>query len=422
MRHRILVAALAVLVAAILAPSASAHSPHRYSPKHGAKCHRTYRRVKHHGHVFCVKRHRKATAMAPEKVKLHAHLDPTFTRNPLDPFEVKYAYSASATMAAASAQVATVSVTEEPAPLPSGVLSLFSDGQLECAINVGSGVEGSECPVSYKALGEHRVTTIYTSGEQSATETEVENIGPLGTETTLSVSYAPLPYVFREQIGTLTVAAGLATPPGGSPSVELCGATCSALSHEVPVYGHFFGQTLEWVTVDGEELSLAEVEKGIAHARAHFAGTPGFSPSTAEAAVQFTPAATFPTLQVSYAELAEPEALGMDGFRHKWRVGTLTVTSEPSMEIMLQEGIPGTIADATPAEVPLYVGCSGGGGSEVGLAQTSPGLPSMKWVSPESEPWGFHLRFRGYSESPAAEAESSLVVEPAWLPTPAECS
>jgi hypothetical protein len=191
-----LLAALVALAALFAAQSATASQPHRYT-LHGKHkhCRKGYRRVKKTRKTFCIMRAKKKrrTPLA-EKVKLHAHLDPTYTRDPLDPFKITYAYSASATQdAVARTSAATKSSVEEPASLPSGVLALYSDGQLECAVNVGSGVEGSECPVHYQALGEHRVTTIYTSGEQSATETEVEHIEPLPTTLNLSVSYAPLP-------------------------------------------------------------------------------------------------------------------------------------------------------------------------------------------------------------------------------------
>ena len=178
----------------------AAKAPHRYSPKHGAKCRTHYKRVKHRHKAYCVRtRSTRESARHPASVlpvqldrKLHSHLDPTFTRDPLNPFKVTYAYSASASQEAAP-QLRAVGVAEEPAPLPSGVLSLFSDGKLECAINVGGSATGSECPVGYQTLGSHTVTIIYTSGEQSATETEVEQIDPLATDTTLTVDYTDLP-------------------------------------------------------------------------------------------------------------------------------------------------------------------------------------------------------------------------------------
>lgn len=184
---------LTVLVAlAVLLPAqpASAAQPHRYT-LHGKHkhCRKGYRRVKRTQKTFCIKRAKRKAAKASGPVKLHAHLDPSYTRNPLDPFEVTYAYSASATQEPA-ARSASISV-EEPAPLPSGVLAFYSDGKLECAVNVGGASTGSECPVEYQALGEHRVTTIYSSGEQSATETEVESIAPLATTAALTTVYQP---------------------------------------------------------------------------------------------------------------------------------------------------------------------------------------------------------------------------------------
>jgi hypothetical protein len=155
MHRKILVAALAVFAVAFLASAAfGARQPHRYAPK-GNHCRKGYRKVhKRHHKIFCVRKATKGAGkpIAVPKVRLHAHLDPTFTRDPLDPFKVTYTYSASATQEVVGR--ASIS-SEDAAPLPSGVLALYSDGKLECAVNVGSGVEGSECPVSYQALGEH---------------------------------------------------------------------------------------------------------------------------------------------------------------------------------------------------------------------------------------------------------------------------
>ncbi len=86
----------------------------------------------------------------------HSHLDPTFERNPLDPFDTTWFYSASATEEITDAQGG---VSTAPAPLPEGTLSFFVDGSLECAIDVGPGNESSHCPVTLKTLGPERVTT-----------------------------------------------------------------------------------------------------------------------------------------------------------------------------------------------------------------------------------------------------------------------
>ena len=198
------VVALTLMFAAVAPTAASAGGPHRYSLKPGKTCRKAYKRVKHRHKVFCVKRKAAPPSFQPpvghsptpkalERTKLHSHVDPTYTRDPLNPFKVTYAFSASATQEpAAGAAVASLSA-EEPAPLPSGVLALYSDGRLECAINVGGSATGGDCPVLYQALGDHTVTKIYTSGEESATDTEVERIDPLASTTTLSIVYADLP-------------------------------------------------------------------------------------------------------------------------------------------------------------------------------------------------------------------------------------
>jgi hypothetical protein len=184
----------AILVLGLLVPGGAS----AYTPRHGMPCRHGYSKVfkvvKRHGQRRRVRTCVKHKARFPTTAtKLHAHLDPTYTRDPLDPFTVTYAYRASATQevaATASASPATASGTEEPAPLPWGVLALYSDGRLECAINVGGSTTGSDCPVSYQVLGSHTVTTIYSSGEESATETETEVIAPLPTVTTLSLRYS----------------------------------------------------------------------------------------------------------------------------------------------------------------------------------------------------------------------------------------
>jgi hypothetical protein len=123
-----------------------------------------------------------ATAAPVRAVHLKAHLDPSFTRNPSNPFAVTYSYSASAT-----SELLAAPLTTEPVSLPEGVLQLFSDGKLACSINVGGSTGGGECPVTYSTLGEHTVVTTYTSGSTSATETSTETIAPFATATTLAV-------------------------------------------------------------------------------------------------------------------------------------------------------------------------------------------------------------------------------------------
>lgn len=193
-----------LLALAVAMPSvASAKAHHRHHPRCGANMvlrhvvvrkHKHGRLVKVHKTV-CVRVHRPAghaiapqpLAPAPKTVKLHAHLDPTFTRDPSNPFKVTYAYSASATSETVGAPLAA-----EPTSLPEGILQLYNDGVLACSINVGGTTSGGECPVTYSKLGEHTVTTVYQSGSTSATETEVEHIEPIKVTVTLEASYQPL--------------------------------------------------------------------------------------------------------------------------------------------------------------------------------------------------------------------------------------
>lgn len=202
------VAFASALAAASAETSAQRSSQQRgvYIPRHGKRCKPGYRkrrlRISGHRVRACVKRRRVkrrrgGTSRPQKSLKLYAHLSSS-KRDPLNPFKVTYDYSASATLEAAGGEA------EEPAPLPAGVLALYRDGLLECAVNVVGEATVNECPVTYAALGEHRVTTIYTSGEKSATTTEIQQIEPLATTTTLSVSYEDLPpkeELFRESIG-----------------------------------------------------------------------------------------------------------------------------------------------------------------------------------------------------------------------------
>ncbi len=142
--------------------------------------------------------------IAPTKqLALHAHLSRA-VQNPADPLEVEYDYSASATQEVPGFAV------EEEAPLPSGVLALYTDGILRCAMNVGGVVEGGECEVDHDDLGEHTITSIYSSGERSAATTEVQTVGPYPTTANVSASYEALavPEEAAEswyRIGRLTV-------------------------------------------------------------------------------------------------------------------------------------------------------------------------------------------------------------------------
>jgi len=323
MIHRkILTIALAVLALAVavaappaLAANAPRHhkAPHRYALKHGHHCRKQYKRVRHGRKVYCVRRKTRAVsktapaapaAQAPiEKVKLKAHLDPTFTRNPLNPFEVTYSYSASASAQAFSTESVALGV-EEPTPLPSGVLALYSDGKLECATNVGGSLSGSECPVTYEALGTHRVTTIYSSNElENATETETETIGPLATTTTTDATFVQQPphevSMNQWRVGTLGVSVQGSVP--GTLSLG-CGGEAGCIEPasgigETPVYVEVGGFDdadepifeLREPQASGDLVSLDHFAAGTFHVRGTLSPAAGYIPSAATAPVTIVP-------------------------------------------------------------------------------------------------------------------------------------
>lgn len=208
---------IAILASALTATPAAAKPHAHHKPKH--HCKQGYVRhvkiVKHHEHhrtvkarrVECVKikhelvKHHAMPTPSPSApatltpttvTKFHAHLDPSYTRDPSNPFKVTYAYSASATTEPAGG--IALAATSEPVPLPEGVLQLYSDGKLACSKNVGGSTAGGECPVEYSSLGEHTIITVYTSseGKGAATETQIERIEDINGSITLHVAYIPL--------------------------------------------------------------------------------------------------------------------------------------------------------------------------------------------------------------------------------------
>lgn len=232
-------ATAAAVLTLVGAPAAQAHA--RVHCKRGYVAHivkhRRHHRVVRRVHCVKVRTHTAPKRVVPPPVErhvvLHAHLDPSFTRNPANPFQVTYAFSASAT---AEARIAST----EPTPLPEGVLSLYNDGLLACSINVGGSTTEGHCPVTYAALGRHTVTTIYSSGPTSATETDVENVEPLKVTLNLSISGEAFSPAHAEcegpgecnrfMLGRITVsgaALGEAGPPNGKVNVIVRAPVCS---------------------------------------------------------------------------------------------------------------------------------------------------------------------------------------------------
>lgn len=151
---------------AISAGIAQAAPVKQYTPTHAsAKCRAHYvkrHRGKHHHKVVCVYVAPKTAATKT----LASHIDPTFTQ---DGLVAAYSFSASATQTVDG-------VTSPVASLPNGVLDLYSDGLLECSLNVGGAVTGGTCAVTYTAYGTHTVVVTYTSGTLSNTDTETATI------------------------------------------------------------------------------------------------------------------------------------------------------------------------------------------------------------------------------------------------------
>jgi hypothetical protein len=154
----------------------------------------------------------------PTAPTITAHLDPSFTQDSTNPLEVTYSYSASASSQLTDAQPVQVN-------LPAGILNLYSNGLLECSMNVGGLTAGGSCEVTYASYGTQSVVVTYESGSTSATDTETEDIEPptpptpLATTTVLSVdpnSVAPN-FTFDASV---TDANGPVAPPAGHVQFE----------------------------------------------------------------------------------------------------------------------------------------------------------------------------------------------------------
>lgn len=333
-------------LAVFTAPVRAGLSPHHYVPRRGAKCRKGYRRRRHGKRVFCVDQgaKKKAPGVAPpttpppppqsttptgpltSRITLHARLDPTYVQNPLSPYEVTYAFSAAATQQSFADAVPIGG--ETPAPLPSGSLTLSSDGKRKCSVAVGPAIASSECTVFYDfELGHHTITVTYTGGGETVTETVEEDLLPVPTKPILAANYRsywqPLaiePGVWR--IGTLYIELG--SVPGPGPDVEL---SCeqygggfevgrddciqletAAATHPLAVYATSTGSCSE-PTIDALSLSYpewsepqfrgppmrpADIEAGVFHIGAFIWAYGGYAGSKATAPVRFKPEVTLP--------------------------------------------------------------------------------------------------------------------------------
>lgn len=260
-----------------------------------------------------------APLVAPDRfVRLAAHLGEP-QRHLEDPYAVTYPFTASAGSVEAGAVQEGAIAGAEPTALPSGVLAFYSDGILECALNVGGVVVGDECQVAYEKLGQHRVTSIYTSGSESAVATELQDIQPLATSVELAVEYQEFPEsepygTFWWQIGSLVIDAS--TSPGGG-QVEVClaegGSSClvapAGPSIRVPVLGVQCGATSDrnaeplcQIGIDGEWYPVEAAAAGFSLVAKRQEGN-GYRGSEASVQTSFIPDLHFPACDAESSEV-----------------------------------------------------------------------------------------------------------------------
>ncbi len=270
---------------------------------------------------------------ASKTIRLSAHLGKSPLRNLFDPFKATYDYGASS-----SVQQRGV---EEPQST-AGVLALYVDGVLECAQNVNEANPSAECPVKHDELGTYRVTTIYTAGNESATDSMLYKLEPIPTSVSLSVSYEPLvvarymgecgsadPCILEDglfdnagmMVGTLTITVGSVSPLSAV-ATTTCPfglAGCISLPEGQPrtlafpvialadLIVHGDQDLVEDQLIDAEmqppssieisgpgipQIPVADIESGSRFFRSASGQNSGYASSEATAPIQFIPAAT----------------------------------------------------------------------------------------------------------------------------------
>jgi hypothetical protein len=335
-------AIIVVLLALAIGSSSALGSslPHRYALRHGAHCHHGYKTVKHGGKPYCVRQKKKApkpkhvrlapppststTPPAPTtRVVLHAHVDPEYRQNPLDSFQVTYKFSAQAIQQAYLAESVPVG-SPGPVPLPPGVLTLSSDGHLECSRPVGGAIDHSECTVVYEKLGSHTITATFTTDGESFTETVPMDVRPYPTQPVLTVNYRPwgeptlvIPESDLWEIGQLSIS--LAAVPSTLQTRRACvfdpnvaighvdSKGCYVFLSERPVVfatagGNCLAPEVKDIRI-GEErwgarlsqaLSPADIEAGVFHFRAEIQAGGGYAGSETITPIKFQPPMTLP--------------------------------------------------------------------------------------------------------------------------------
>lgn len=166
-----------------------------------------------------------------------ASIDPTYTQDPDNPLKVTFIYFAGVA----------------DGPLPNGVLALHwgptrQSKTLACSDNVGvkhgTSADPLLCTITFAAYGTEYVTTTYTSGTDSATQTDREDIqnpnktpipvivtGPASTSTLITSSYFPA----SPSVGTLQIGASVYGGEGQGPSLSSGDVTFTFYDGSTPV-------------------------------------------------------------------------------------------------------------------------------------------------------------------------------------------
>lgn len=189
MKKLVVISILIALVGCVFVGSAQGYRLHgKHCASGFVKKRKTIKRHHHRKRIWvCVRETKAGSPLQPKKRTLLAAKLDQIQRHPANPFEVTYTYGGSATEEESiEGQAPSFAATA----MPTGVISLYSDGFLECAQNVGGVLEAANnCDVTYEELGKHKITTIYTSGSESSAVNEVVNIEPYPTTTSITTNY-----------------------------------------------------------------------------------------------------------------------------------------------------------------------------------------------------------------------------------------
>lgn len=130
-----------------------------------------------------------AVTLQRMKISYKATVDPTFVQDPTNPLQVTYTYDADAV------EVANGNTENlgQIGQLPAGILNFYSQGTLECSMNVGGAVYSGTCTVTYPNTGTYTVETQYIpNGVTAVLETDQETIEPFSTTVDLATAAGPV--------------------------------------------------------------------------------------------------------------------------------------------------------------------------------------------------------------------------------------